>query len=138
MADWSDADVEILRRGWKDGASAREISSSLKFKFSRNAVCGKADRLDLPQRDPSLNHSWSHRTKPYISKPKPKAIPRIQIPEDASDPEPIGPIGDFPAGQTCRFIAGEVKNFQCCGLPGFPWCDFHAAKFLVKPQPRKT
>jgi GcrA cell cycle regulator len=45
---WTEAEAATLRKLWSEGMSAGQIS--LKMGFSRNAVIGKARRLDLPAR----------------------------------------------------------------------------------------
>ena len=69
---WSDAEIKIIRTGWANGLTCREISSLLP-RHSRCAVAAKAARLGLSARGPSnygvrtLIHgvsltgpSWSH------------------------------------------------------------------------------
>lgn len=134
---WLPADVALLKQLWDNGLSGTQISFALHGRFSGKAVIGKANRLHLEPRDSTMNRSWAHRTKPQMPhQPKPK-VPAKVI-EALPEPKPIGPIGTFPEGRTCRYIADEVRGFQCCGHPGYPYCSFHTAKCIVPPQPRKN
>lgn len=44
---WHEADVAILKARWPT-RSASQISRDLEYRFTRNAVIGKAHRLGLP------------------------------------------------------------------------------------------
>jgi len=52
---WSDAEIKIIRTGWANGLSCREISNLLP-RHSRCAVAAKAARLGLSARASSINH----------------------------------------------------------------------------------
>ena len=47
--DWGGAEIEVLRRGWGEGLSARKIATMLPYR-SKNAVIGQAHRLGLERR----------------------------------------------------------------------------------------
>lgn len=114
----SAAVYERVRELWTAGTTQREIGR--RVGISKNTVPGIVRRLGLPKRPQDLRRKpggWTAR-KIELAKPKP--------------PEPIGPIGDFPAGDTCRHIAGTVTaQFQCCGHPGYQFCAYHAGKAYV-------
>lgn len=112
---YSDIELATVRAMWADGSTLREIARSLGR--SRNAACNIVHRLNLVGRGNRTNFGKARGwTAHKIAKTKPDAPPAI------------GPIGDFPAGQTCRHIAGEPDaRFQCCGQPGYPFCEFHSA-----------
>lgn len=101
-----------VKKLWEAGATQREIGR--RAGISKNSVPGIVRRLGLKQREKDMRRKPGGWTARKIALAKPKAPPAI------------GPIGDFPDGQTCRHIAGDTgKDFQCCGHPGFPFCDFH-------------
>lgn len=73
---------------------------------------------------------------PPRTMPNPQATraPLRDFRSKLSAPPAIGPLGDFPAN-ACTFIAGESRGaFQCCGHPGYPYCDFHKAACYEKPR----
>lgn len=131
--DWQDTDVTLLKKLWDQGFSGTQISVAFKGRFSREAVIGKAHRLKLPPRAPSVNRGREHRRS------VPKPLPAAKA--DPVAPQPLCEPGEFPDGQTCRYPHGEELPFQFCGHPGYPWCDHHAKVCLtpVKPlgQPAK-
>lgn len=47
---WTDHQIEVLRHGWEQGRTARQIAEDLGGAVTRNAVIGKARRLGLEQR----------------------------------------------------------------------------------------
>jgi len=51
---WTDARVEILKKGWADGLTASAIARAIGNGCTANAVIGKRDRLRLPPRP----HRW--------------------------------------------------------------------------------
>lgn len=65
MSFWTDDRTEKLKTLWNEGPSATEIGK--KLGCTRNAVIGKAHRLNLPERKPSI-----HRPQPH---PPPRPAP---------------------------------------------------------------
>lgn len=133
----------IVTTRWAEGASAGQISKELGC--TRNVVSSIIHRLRLPKRS---EQAREQQGKNNAAKQKGFAMPLVaglglsvlkakKPPTFASKdghPQPIGPIADFPAKlDTCRFIHGEVSSgsWQCCGLPGFPWCEFHEKRFTA-------
>lgn len=135
---WTPDDVIKLKELWDQNLSARQIAWQFAGRFSRSAVCGKIDRLQLPERDVGQNcgSRTMPRRKPLFIIPKKAPAPKPIITGEA--PIPSGPIGNFPDSRSCRFIHGEIHGGQwlCCAAPGFPWCDFHGALFNVKAYAR--
>ena len=110
----SDAVKATVRELWEAGETQREIAR--RVGIHKNSVPGLVRRMGLKQREKDSRRKPRGWVARKVTLVKPKA------------PEPIGPIGDFPAGQTCRHIAGDPgKDFQCCGHHGFPFCDFHTS-----------
>jgi hypothetical protein len=112
----SDAVKATVRELWTEkNLSQREIAR--RIGISKNSLPGLIRRMGLPKREQDARRAPRGWVARKIEIAKPKA------------PAPIGPIGDFPAGATCRHIAGEPHGaFQCCGHPGFPYCEFHTAR----------
>lgn len=50
LLDWTPEAEAILAVRWKRGDTARQIAAALGRNVSRNAVIGKAFRMDLPKR----------------------------------------------------------------------------------------
>ncbi len=88
---WTDERIETLRKMWEGGATASEIATELGG-VSRNAVIGKAHRLELKAR-PSPVKANDKKKAPAPRKPgsapKPAAAPRAEAAERpaASAPE---------------------------------------------------
>ncbi len=140
---WPPADVETLKVKWAEGYSAAIIAHTyLGGRYTRSAICGKAARLNLPMRDPTVLSQRQQRFRMprqggcKISLPKraPEGVVARDLSPAAQEPEFIGPMGDFPALGTCRFPRGSGETFQCCGHPGNPYCAFHHQICRVKPH----
>lgn len=56
----------------------------------------------------------------------------LRKPAPAEEPEPVGPLADFPPFGGCQFIRGPfvTGNWRMCGHPsrqvGSRWCAWHA------------
>jgi GcrA cell cycle regulator len=77
---WDDATIEALRQLWAEGVSAKDIGYRLSF--SKNAVVGKAHRLELDARPYPIKRAGAAKT------PKPERAPILTLPSLASDPIP--------------------------------------------------
>lgn len=119
--DWNDAAIQRLRDLWADGHSTAEIGR--RMGVSKNAIVGKAHRLDLPKRpDPvrKLSSEGPRRNVPparlrvntlpplpapvaYIPPPK----PRIEAPEPVQ-PDPAPVLALFDAGGAVSPVAASV------------------------------
>ena len=53
--DWTDDDIQKLRTLWAEGHSTAEIGR--RMGVSKNAIVGKAHRLDLPGRPSPIRRS---------------------------------------------------------------------------------
>jgi GcrA cell cycle regulator len=141
---WSDERVETLKRLWRDGLSASEISERMGA-ASRSAIIGKVHRLKLPTRPQDVkdtNHARSERAKKpgqggqrerrAPRPPKPRLIlagnggvirvpvaprPRVEIPDDRYSPLP----GSTPkvwteraAGECTWPVGGEGAETLSC------------------------
>ena len=118
---WTEARVAILKRRRAEHWTARAIAELLGC--TRNAVLGKANRLDLPQtlaRDgrpvtTGAGLALASGQRELVSsqgEPPSRRLALIDVPEGA-----------------CRWIAGD--DGCCCGHPtarGSPYCSFHNAR----------
>ena len=76
--DWTDdATIATLRRLWSEGHSTAEIGR--RMGISKNAVVGKAHRLDLPGRRSPIKPRDPSAPKPK-RKPRSRQTPRITLP----------------------------------------------------------
>jgi GcrA cell cycle regulator len=141
--DWSDPEIDELKRLWGDGLSASQVARALATGRSRNAVIGKAHRLGLMGRAKADKNPCPHV-------PKAPRIPKVsRRPVEPSDrqktiaaqaaiahPEPARLengelIGTEDLGDKhCRWPHGDVgaPGFHHCGLPKIKdssYCDFH-------------
>ena len=66
---WTNEKVEKLKSLWTKGHTASEIAGIL-GETTRNAVIGKAHRLDLEERAPSKTKSSSDKKQVNSSQPK--------------------------------------------------------------------
>jgi GcrA cell cycle regulator len=152
--EWTDDTIGELRRLWSEGHSTAEIGR--RMGISKNAVVGKAHRLDLPAR-PSPIHTGSA--------PRPPRAPHRQPVPRLADTVPLSCLGDANIQAPVERIAptvGPVRHkaitprrigsHPCCwpigepGTPAFrfcddpapvdvPYCDEHA-RLAYKPRRR--
>jgi GcrA cell cycle regulator len=119
---WNEALVNQLVQLWQAGLSTAEIGRRLGI--SKNAVVGKAHRLDLPAR-PSPIRNPVPRVRPEVRRPTPPpAEPRLA----GLHAGPPGPPCQWPYGHPGQ------DGFHFCGqpsLPGKPYCPEHAARAYV-------
>lgn len=146
-AMWNEKTVESLRacidRGMTAKQTARQLSAEFCESFTRNAVIGKACRLNLnfpgvwrggisakeAGKKPKIARAW----RPAVKKPKPPR-PLDDAPIIA---EPI-PAGDVDRG--CRYMHGDdVRARIFCGAEKFgdsSYCEHHFRRCHVPHKPR--
>lgn len=125
-SDWTEAREAQLSLMWTEGHTAARIAAIMGG-VTRSGVLGKVHRMDLATRQIQGPHSYPRDIAKRKSAPcRASGLPTVRRP---SLPEPVavGPIGNFPEAGTCRYIAGDPAShdWQCCGAPGQPWCEFH-------------
>jgi len=149
--DWSAEAIERLKALWADGHSTAEIGR--RMGISKNAVVGKAHRLNLPARPSPIRRELG---LPAIPKPQPVRVPRPAgiAPRTTLPPAPVAPppapppapvVRSFPriaAARACCWPIGEPgqKGFRFCAadaLTGKPYCPEHAAVAYVKARDRR-
>jgi GcrA cell cycle regulator len=156
--EWAEETITRLRALWDEGLSTAEIGRRLGV--SKNAVVGKAHRLDLPARPSPIRRDGSGGSprpraprrvagptlpplasaSPLLSTlthaiplaPKPPPAPRVVPPA----PRPYGRV------VTCCWPIGEpgTRSFRFCddaSEPGKPYCTEHAKLAYVKVRDRR-
>jgi GcrA cell cycle regulator len=139
--DWNDDTVAKLRQLWDEGHSTAEIGRHLGV--SKNAVVGKAHRLDLPSREPPIKRTGLGTPPPRprrLSVPKLADIMPLQActPAAAIRPDSMPTKGPAPERRTrspvgrapCCWPLGDpgTASFRFCGhmaLIGKPYCEEH-------------
>lgn len=120
MTNWTEELVIKLTYWWCSGVSAGNIAVRLGNGITRCAVIGKVRRLNLPKRETRIFIPTISGPRKNFPKPKEKPAPLFE-------PEPIGPLCDFPK-RGCRYIAAEIESgeWRMCGHDtDGSWCDFH-------------
>jgi len=157
--EWSEETIVHLRALWADGHSTAEIGRRLGV--SKNAVVGKAHRLDLPARPSPIRRDGpgAGQSRPFVPRsvgptlpplssaqpltalhhavvpPRPRPVPvppRVQAPP----PRPYGRL------VACCWPIGEpgTREFHFCdaeSVPGKPYCAEHASLAYVKVRDRR-
>jgi GcrA cell cycle regulator len=159
--EWNEETIARLRALWAEGLSTAEIGR--RMGISKNAVVGKAHRLNLPARpSPIRREANGAAPRPVVPRrvtgptlpplaaanapppqlvtatppaPPPPAAPRVVASRPATTFRPMRP-------QTCCWPIGEpgTKSFRFCdaeATPGKPYCTEHAALAYVKVRDRR-
>jgi GcrA cell cycle regulator len=139
--DWTEEAIATLRVLWAEGHSTAEIGR--RMGISKNAVVGKAHRLNLPARPSPIRRVPGQALPPRAPRAAPRpAMPRPMPMLPASRPSPLGqmvgsahgqmggplrPVQTAPAPSP-RPAAQRFGNASCCwpigepGKPGFRFC----------------
>ena len=158
--EWSEETIVHLRGLWADGLSTAEIGRRLGV--SKNAVVGKAHRLDLPARPSPIRRGGPSSgqprrsvsrtvgpTLPPLSSAQPlAALAHTTIvpvrPRPAPVPVRVAAPAPRPYGRlvACCWPIGEpgTREFHFCdaeSMPGKPYCVEHAALAYVKVRDRR-
>jgi GcrA cell cycle regulator len=162
--EWNEESIARLRALWAEGLSTAEIGR--RMSISKNAVVGKAHRLNLPARpSPIRREGVAGVVRPVA--PRRVTGPTLPPLAAASAPAPqlvTAPISQPPAPpsavprvvasrpastsfrairpQACCWPIGEpgTKSFRFCdaeATPGKPYCQEHAALAYVKVRDRR-
>ena len=162
---WTEDVMLKLRSLWDEGHSTAEIGRRLGI--TKNAVVGKAHRLDLPSRPSPIRRdgtgSSRRRTPRRVNGP---TLPPLASVRSAShvapgapafsvrarpEPQPTPPVKlatpVISGGRSLRVVPccwpmGEpgTRSFRFCdvaSLPGKPYCDAHAELAYVRIRPRR-
>jgi GcrA cell cycle regulator len=163
--EWAEETIVRLRALWDEGLSTAEIGRRLGV--SKNAVVGKAHRLDLPARPSPIRRDGGGGT-PRRSMPRRVAGPTLpplsstaqiaatssagalpHYPALVAKPVPVAPPVRVapPAPRygrvvTCCWPLGEpgTRSFRFCddaSEPGKPYCSEHVKLAYVKIRDRR-
>lgn len=131
--EWNESIIAELRRLWAEGLSTAEIGRRLGI--SKNAVVGKAHRLDLAPRPSPIRRS---ERPAGAAAPAPRAIgptlaplPSTPIASPASAPVASAPaVRAGPARRLAAVAPAPAQRVSACcwpmgepGKPGFHFCD---------------
>ena len=140
---WTDEKVEKLKNLWTKGRTASQIAEAL-GDTTRNAVIGKAHRLNLEARAPSKGSgtSISKENRPVRRGPAPtsrKAKFQSILLDKNFEPENPKSLENL-TDETCKWPIGhpnEEKFYFCGRKPEgeFPYCKLHV---LYAFQPKGT
>ena len=141
---WTDEKVEKLKELWKKGHTASQIAGEL-GDTTRNAVIGKAHRLDLAARAPSKGSgaSVSRGNKSIRRVPAPtsrKAKFQSILLDKNFEPENPKSLENL-TDETCKWPIGhpnEEKFYFCGRKPEgeFPYCKLHVL-YAFQPKGSK-
>ena len=141
---WHTETERKLKQLWKEGHTARQIAEML-GDTTRNAVIGKAHRLNLQARttskkssvkeDTKNNNTQEVKTQKLGRKAKFKAL-LLDKNFEQENPKKLEDLTD----QTCRWPIGHPyeKKFYFCGripMEKFPYCKLHV---LYAFQPKNA
>jgi GcrA cell cycle regulator len=144
--EWSDEIIARLRVLWVEGLSTAEIGRRLNV--SKNAVVGKAHRLNLPPRPSPIRRGAEGSASPRPQAPRRAQGPTLPpLSASMGGPGPaLRPIMS-PPKQTlratpCCWPIGEPgkPSFHFCNagsVPGKPYCEDHAAIAYVRVRDRR-
>ena len=110
---WTEERLEMLKALWEEGLSISQIGERLGV--TRNAVAGKAHRLNLRKRQSPI----AKKPKKAVERETPKALPlRLAL------------RGIQWSRSKCVWPSGDPKTveFSFCGeaiVPGKPYCSEH-------------
>ena len=141
---WSPERVETLSRLWSEGLSARQIAEKLGGGVTRNAVIGKAHRLNLASRVTKKNPSSKLQIKKNNTTKPSKVMTRSRFKSllldkdfEPENPKALEELSD----STCRWPIGhpDEESFYFCGrnpIKGFPYCKLHVL-YAFQPKAKK-
>jgi GcrA cell cycle regulator len=140
---WNPERVEKLRELWKKGHTASQIASLL-GDTTRNAVIGKAHRLNLDARAPSKKTSPRLTKEDNVPEIKTQKLGRkarfkaLLLDKDfeQENPKTLEELNE----ETCKWPIGHPyeEKFYFCGrrpLDKFPYCQLHV---LYAFQPKNA
>ncbi len=161
--EWTEEAIATLRRLWDEGLSTAEIGR--RMGISKNAVVGKAHRLNLAARPSPIRRSPDGAqapprparrvARPAMPRPSPMLVapaltrPAAPTHRPAVPDRQAAPVLPMPRAEplrlgnaTCCWPIGEpgTPEFRFCGaraLLGKPYCAEHAAIAYVRVKDRR-
>ncbi|MDA9108463.1 hypothetical protein N9J76_02345 [Candidatus Pelagibacter sp.] len=142
---WNDEKVEKLKQLWGKGSTASQIAEIIGG-ISRNAVIGKAHRLNLSSkiktRNASSSQNFDNSSEENSSKQKRGRKSKFQslIIEKDFEPENPKKLEELDES-SCKWPIGhpEEQSFYFCGrssLKDFSYCKLHLL-YAYQPKGRK-
>ena len=143
---WTDEKIEKLKKLWSKGHTASQIAEML-GDTTRNAVIGKAHRLNLEARAPSKKSTNSNETSTgtRMVKKNPQPLTRkakfqsilLDKNFEAENPKSLEELSE----STCKWPIGHPneENFYFCGRKPegeFPYCKLHVL-YAFQPKGQK-
>jgi GcrA cell cycle regulator len=141
---WTSEKVEKLKKLWTKGHTASQIAGAL-GDTTRNAVIGKAHRLNLEARAPSKQSSASSSKENRLVKRSPGITSRkakfqsilLDKNFEPENPKSLENLTD----DTCKWPVGHPneENFYFCGRKPegeFPYCKLHVL-YAFQPKGSK-
>lgn len=139
---WTEERVAQLRQLWGNGKSASEIAEILGG-VSRNAVIGKAHRLELSGRPSPIKRKEDEEEEVAVTvtaeaPPAVEKVPAKPVPERKSGGATILNLTE----RMCKWPIGDPrdKDFHFCGKAAhgnLPYCAEHAAIAYQPPGKRR-
>ena len=133
---WNEENTKKLRELWKKGFTASQIAEQIPGK-SRNAIIGRAHRLNLESRVTSKKSTSKVKTESYnVPETKTQKLGRkarfkaLLLDKNFEPENPIYNLENL-TDSTCRFPLGHPKNdstFHFCGRKPFEksvYCRLH-------------
>ncbi len=154
--DWSAEAIERLKALWAEGHSTAEIGR--RMEISKNAVVGKAHRLNLSARPSPIRREPGDKPVAAVPRAPRLPAPRSTLPQPAmrAVPPPVTPVSTpltapttvvrafprFASKRDCCWPIGEpgTPEFRFCSAEasgGKPYCLEHAAIAYVKARDRR-
>ena len=133
---WTAGKTVRLKHLWKAGFTATEIGE--KLNYSKNAVIGRAHRLNLDARRSGRSSKGTKRSIKTIGR---KEQARMLLLDNDFEPENPTQLEDL-TEHHCRWPVGDPgkKGFYFCGrtpVKGFSYCRLHILK-STKPRSERN
>ncbi len=133
--EWTPERIVELTRLWNEGLTTSEIGKRLGI--SKNAVVGKAHRMQLSSRPSPIKRSM----RPMTARPAPVAKPMPYAAPQANMAQPPKQRVVELSAHGCRWPTGHPgePGFHFCNeraLVGRPYCAEHATMAYVKVKPK--
>ncbi len=136
--EWTDETIVRLRDLWTEGHSTAEIGRRLNV--SKNAVVGKAHRLNLPARPSPIRRDGP--SAPAAAAPTNPLTPQAGDVPPAPPPRPVGLPSGGGRRVACCWPIGEpgTRSFRFCDADAThckPYCSEHAQLAYVRVRDRR-
>jgi len=139
--DWTDELTANLRALWAEGLSTAAIGRRLNI--SKNAVVGKAHRLNLPARPSPIKQGGKYAGRLQAIAARKASQEAIQG-VIRTEPTHIAPEQPKPSRarvEPCSWVEGVKGRWFYCDEPSEPgrsFCAEHCAKAYIKAEPMRV